>query len=116
MRISECGPGVWVLPASAAEDVEGRQSRQSTARNTCTNVPHAPPPFQSLKLSRFDKLYFSKHTTLHTHRNIVLRPPQVSAINTAMSSLIKTLNVFPRERLIVNRERAKQVRGWVYGF
>mmetsp|Transcript_13559 Transcript_13559/g.36688 ORF Transcript_13559/g.36688 Transcript_13559/m.36688 type:complete len:690 (-) Transcript_13559:688-2757(-) len=32
---------------------------------------------------------------------------QVAAINTAMSSLIKTLNVFPRERLIVNRERAK---------
>eukprot|EP00197_Chlamydomonas_leiostraca_P006364 CAMPEP_0202866206 /NCGR_PEP_ID=MMETSP1391-20130828/7260_1 /ASSEMBLY_ACC=CAM_ASM_000867 /TAXON_ID=1034604 /ORGANISM="Chlamydomonas leiostraca, Strain SAG 11-49" /LENGTH=699 /DNA_ID=CAMNT_0049546135 /DNA_START=95 /DNA_END=2194 /DNA_ORIENTATION=- len=32
---------------------------------------------------------------------------QVAAINTAMSSLIKTLNVFPRERTIVNRERAK---------
>ncbi|MEW5320304.1 MAG: hypothetical protein WDW38_011386 [Sanguina aurantia] len=31
---------------------------------------------------------------------------QVAAINTAMSSLVKTLNVFPRERTIVNRERA----------
>lgn len=33
---------------------------------------------------------------------------QVAAINTAMSSLVKTLNVFPRERMIVNRERAQQ--------
>eukprot|EP00270_Netrium_digitus_P009741 TRINITY_DN2981_c0_g1_i1.p1 TRINITY_DN2981_c0_g1~~TRINITY_DN2981_c0_g1_i1.p1 ORF type:complete len:753 (-),score=269.12 TRINITY_DN2981_c0_g1_i1:256-2514(-) len=32
---------------------------------------------------------------------------QVVAINTAMSSLTKTLNVFPKERLIVERERTK---------
>ncbi|KAL6758227.1 P-loop containing nucleoside triphosphate hydrolase protein [Haematococcus lacustris] len=32
---------------------------------------------------------------------------QVAAINTAMGSLVKTLNIFPRERLIVNRERAR---------
>eukprot|EP00271_Cylindrocystis_brebissonii_P012948 TRINITY_DN32467_c0_g1_i1.p1 TRINITY_DN32467_c0_g1~~TRINITY_DN32467_c0_g1_i1.p1 ORF type:complete len:685 (+),score=112.06 TRINITY_DN32467_c0_g1_i1:158-2212(+) len=32
---------------------------------------------------------------------------QVAAVSTAMSSLTKTLNVFPRERLIVNQERSK---------
>ena len=35
---------------------------------------------------------------------------QVSAINAAMSSLVKTLNVFPRERTIVTRERSKKAR------
>lgn len=34
---------------------------------------------------------------------------QVASINAAMSSLIKTLNVFPRERSIVTRERSKKV-------
>lgn len=33
---------------------------------------------------------------------------QVSAINAAMSSLVKTLNVFPKERNIVTRERSKK--------
>lgn len=33
---------------------------------------------------------------------------QVASINAAMSALVKTLNVFPTERLIVTRERAKQ--------
>jgi ABC-type multidrug transport system ATPase subunit len=33
---------------------------------------------------------------------------QVSAINTAMSSITKTLTAFSRERVIVNRERTKQ--------
>jgi len=32
---------------------------------------------------------------------------QVAAVGTAMSSLIKTLNVFPKERTIVQRERAR---------
>lgn len=32
---------------------------------------------------------------------------QVSAINAAMASLVKTLNVFPKERTLVQRERAK---------
>ncbi|GLC56908.1 hypothetical protein PLESTB_001162200 [Pleodorina starrii] len=36
---------------------------------------------------------------------------QVAAINTAMSSLVKTLNIFPRERTIVARERARQSYG-----
>lgn len=36
---------------------------------------------------------------------------QVSAINAAMSSLVKTLNVFPRERLLVQRERARGAYG-----
>ncbi len=33
----------------------------------------------------------------------------MASINAAMSSLIKTLNVFPRERSIVTRERSKKV-------
>ena len=32
---------------------------------------------------------------------------QVGAINAAMSSLVKCLNVFPKERAIVQRERSK---------
>jgi ABC-type multidrug transport system permease subunit len=32
---------------------------------------------------------------------------QVCAINTAMSSIVKTLRIFPKERVIVSRERAK---------
>ena len=32
---------------------------------------------------------------------------QISAVGTAMTSLIKTLNVFPKERTIVTRERAR---------
>ena len=36
---------------------------------------------------------------------------QVVAVNTAMSSLVKTLNVFPRERTIVTRERSKKAYG-----
>lgn len=31
----------------------------------------------------------------------------MGAINAAMSSLVKTLNVFPKERVLVQRERAK---------
>jgi hypothetical protein len=42
--------------------------------------------------------------------NSWLMAAQVSAINAAMSSLIKTLNVFPRERTIVTRERSKKAR------
>ena len=37
--------------------------------------------------------------------------PQVGAINAAMSSLVKCLNVFPKERLIVQRERSKSSYG-----
>ena len=32
---------------------------------------------------------------------------KVVAINTAMAALTKTISVFPRERVIVDRERAK---------
>ncbi len=32
---------------------------------------------------------------------------QVAAVGNAMSSLVKTLYIFPVERIIVNRERAK---------
>ncbi|GIL74117.1 hypothetical protein Vretifemale_4169 [Volvox reticuliferus] len=36
---------------------------------------------------------------------------QVAAINTAMSSLVKTITIFPKERTIVARERARQSYG-----
>ncbi|GLI61524.1 hypothetical protein VaNZ11_003905, partial [Volvox africanus] len=36
---------------------------------------------------------------------------QVVAVSTAMSSLVKTLTIFPRERTIVARERARQAYG-----
>lgn len=36
---------------------------------------------------------------------------QVCVINTAMSSLVKTLNVFPREATLVNRERSRGAYG-----
>ena len=36
---------------------------------------------------------------------------QVGAINAAMSSLVKCLNVFPKERTIVQRERSKSSYG-----
>ncbi|KAL6779156.1 hypothetical protein ACKKBF_B18545 [Auxenochlorella protothecoides x Auxenochlorella symbiontica] len=40
---------------------------------------------------------------------------QVCAVGTAMSSLIKTLNVFPRERVIVQRERSRyNMPAWPY--
>lgn len=42
------------------------------------------------------------HQLCHTCKN------QVAAINTAMSALVKTLNVFPKERSIVARERTRK--------
>lgn len=36
---------------------------------------------------------------------------QVTAVATAMTSMIKTLNVFPTERNIVNRERTNHAYG-----
>ena len=47
---------------------------------------------------------------VHCTRGCLLMLLQVSAINAAMSSLVKTLNVFPRERTIVTRERSKKAR------
>lgn len=44
---------------------------------------------------------------MHSRRTWYNDCLQVAAINAAMSSLVKTLNVFPKERTIVQRERAK---------
>lgn len=49
-----------------------------------------------------------KADNVHCTRGSWLVLGQVSAINAAMSSLVKTLNVFPRERTIVTRERSKK--------
>ena len=55
-----------------------------------------------------------RNTPNNTHNNNThnkqqpqSQPNQVSAINTAMSSLIKTLGVFPAERDLVRRERRR---------
>lgn len=42
------------------------------------------------------------------HPTFTPLPLQVAAINTAMSALVKTLNVFPKERSIVARERTRK--------
>jgi hypothetical protein len=48
---------------------------------------------------------------LGTHAPAFPAHDQVAAINTAMSALVKTLNVFPTERSIVARERGRHAYG-----
>lgn len=63
----------------------------------------------------------ARHPLTHTHSTPLPHFTQVSAINTAMSSLIKTLGVFPSERQLVQRERRRAgyslipYLGWVAG-
>ena len=52
-------------------------------------------------------LPFPKACVVERSSSSFVTGAQVAAINTAMSSLVKTLNVFPTERVIVQRERAK---------
>jgi hypothetical protein len=54
----------------------------------------------------FGAIYFRLGRGQHTVQDR-LGLLQVSAINTAMSSLIKTLQVFPAERTLVQRERRR---------
>ncbi|KAL9317221.1 hypothetical protein ACSQ67_013738 [Phaseolus vulgaris] len=48
-----------------------------------------------------------KFSDFNTRQNGIASGSQVTAINTAMAALTKTVGVFPKERAIVDRERAK---------
>ena len=70
-------------------------------------APRLPSAAARLPLLSYRGVGSYVTTCAFTNPNPHPRPPQVAAINTAMSSLVKTLSVFPRERVIVTRERAK---------
>lgn len=81
-----------------------RSWRQAT-RDKATNISRAATNLGSAVI--FGSIFWRMRlgqTTIQDRMGLL----QVAAINTAMSSLIKTLNVFPRERTIVSAERAKK--------
>lgn len=82
----------------------GRSWRQAT-RDKATNFARAGTNVSSALI--FGSIFWRmgrKQTSVQDRLGLL----QVSAINAAMSSLVKTLNVFPRERNIVARERSKK--------
>jgi ABC-type multidrug transport system ATPase subunit len=81
-----------------------RSWRQAT-RDKATNFARAGTNISSALI--FGSIYFRMRRTQSTVQDRI-GLLQVSAINAAMSSLVKTLNVFPRERTIVTRERSKK--------
>ncbi|PKA49257.1 ABC transporter G family member 7 [Apostasia shenzhenica] len=50
--------------------------------------------------------YHMIHSNIRSSRRLT-KHPEVAAINTAMAALTKTVSVFPKERVIVDRERSK---------
>ncbi|GJP35127.1 hypothetical protein CLOM_g19643 [Closterium sp. NIES-68] len=81
-----------------------RAWRRQTTRDRATNVVRAMMNLTSAAIfgSIFWRMGFGQ-TTIQDRMGLL----QVAAINTAMASITKTLNVFPKERQIVERERAK---------
>ncbi|GAB4820462.1 hypothetical protein N2152v2_007508 [Parachlorella kessleri] len=82
----------------------GRSWRQVT-RDKPTNIGRAMSQISSAVV--FAGIYWRlgrSPTSIQNRMGLL----QVSAVGTAMTSLIKTLNVFPSERTIVNRERSRQ--------
>ncbi|CAI5531252.1 unnamed protein product [Closterium sp. Naga37s-1] len=77
---------------------------RQTTRDRATNVVRAMMNLTSAAIfgSIFWRMGFGQ-TTIQDRMGLL----QVAAINTAMASITKTLNVFPKERQIVDRERAK---------
>ncbi|CAI5533228.1 unnamed protein product [Closterium sp. Naga37s-1] len=77
---------------------------RQTTRDRATNVVRAMMNLTSAAIfgSIFWRMGFGQ-TTIQDRMGLL----QVAAINTAMASITKTLNVFPKERQIVERERAK---------
>ncbi|CAI7800735.1 unnamed protein product [Closterium sp. NIES-54] len=77
---------------------------RQTTRDRATNVVRAVMNLTSAAIfgSIFWRMGFGQ-TTIQDRMGLL----QVAAINTAMASITKTLNVFPKERQIVERERAK---------
>lgn len=81
-----------------------KRSWRQVTRDKATNISRAMSQISSALV--FSTIYWRLGTS---HANIQDRVGllQVSAVGTAMSSLIKTLNVFPRERTIIARERGR---------
>lgn len=81
-----------------------KRSWRQVTRDKATNISRAMSQISSALV--FSTIYWRLG---RSHANIQDRVGllQVSAVGTAMSSLIKTLNVFPRERGIVSRERGR---------
>ncbi|CAI5983153.1 unnamed protein product [Closterium sp. NIES-65] len=77
---------------------------RQTTRDRATNVVRAMMNLTSAAIfgSIFWRMGFGQ-STIQDRMGLL----QVAAINTAMASITKTLNVFPKERQIVERERAK---------
>lgn len=81
----------------------GRSLRQ-VLRDKATNIGRASSQVSSALV--FASIYWRmkrSQSSIQDRMGLL----QVSAVGTAMTSLIKTLNVFPREKTLVNRERAR---------
>ncbi|KXZ53267.1 hypothetical protein GPECTOR_7g1161 [Gonium pectorale] len=84
------------------------RSWRQVLRDRATNVSRAMSNLSSAIV--FGAIFFRmryKQSNIQDRMGLL----QVAAINTAMASLVKTLNIFPRERTIVARERARQSYG-----
>lgn len=85
-----------------------RRSWRQAIRDKATNVSRTIVNFNSALVFGF--IYFRLKLTSSTVQDR-LGLLQVSAVNTAMASMIKTISVFPSEKTIVGRERAKKSYG-----
>ncbi|BDA42587.1 Protein white [Coccomyxa sp. Obi] len=93
-------------PCSWPEQVKllFKRSWRQISRDKATNVARAMSNVSSAII--FGGIFWRmgrSQTSIQDRMGLM----QVGAINAAMSSLIKTLNVFPKERVLVQRERAK---------
>ncbi|EFN58398.1 hypothetical protein CHLNCDRAFT_56833 [Chlorella variabilis] len=81
-----------------------RRSLRQVLRDRATNIGRASSQASSALV--FAAIYWRmrrSQSSIQDRMGLL----QVSAVGTAMSSLIKTLNVFPREKTLVGRERAR---------
>ncbi|CAD7696795.1 unnamed protein product [Ostreobium quekettii] len=85
-----------------------RRSWRQAVRDKATNATRAMININSAIVFGF--IYFRLKATSATVQDR-LGLLQVSAVNTAMSSLMKTISVFPSEKTVVARERAKRSYG-----
>ena len=85
-----------------------RRSWRQAIRDKATNLSRALVNFNSAIVFGF--IYFRLKLTSATVQDR-LGLLQVTAVNAAMASMIKTTSVFPSEKTIVSRERAKKSYG-----
>lgn len=81
-----------------------KRSLRQVLRDRATNVGRATSQVSSALV--FASIYWRMkrgQSTIQDRMGLL----QISAVGTAMTSLIKTLNVFPREKTLVSRERAR---------